>query len=121
MVLGSEEKEALRRAYLLEPYPSQSTIELLAAQLKLRTNTVINWFHNYRSVRPSDWFKTPSVFEDMMVLFCETSSMILDRRSSLTTSEWLISADLSVCSTVQQWQQVLTGLLLLCGQVQDAA
>lgn len=50
VVLGSEEKEALRRAYLLEPYPSQSTIELLAAQLKLRTNTVINWFHNYRSV-----------------------------------------------------------------------
>lgn len=52
VVLGSEEKEALRRAYLLEPYPSQSTIELLAAQLKLRTNTVINWFHNYRPVAP---------------------------------------------------------------------
>lgn len=50
VVLGAEEKEALRKAYLLEPYPSQNTIEILASQLKLKTNTVINWFHNYRPV-----------------------------------------------------------------------
>ncbi|XP_077571706.1 homeobox protein cut-like 2 isoform X2 [Stigmatopora nigra] len=49
VVLGAEEKEALRKVYLLEPYPSQNTIEMLAAQLRLKTNTVINWFHNYRS------------------------------------------------------------------------
>ncbi|KAM6931110.1 homeobox protein cut-like 2 [Xenentodon cancila] len=49
VVLGAEEKEALRKAYLLEPYPSQNTIEILASQLNLKTNTVINWFHNYRS------------------------------------------------------------------------
>ncbi|KAG7490905.1 homeobox protein cut-like 2 isoform X1 [Solea senegalensis] len=49
VVLGAEEKEALRRAYLLEPYPSQNTIEMLASRLNLKTNTVINWFHNYRS------------------------------------------------------------------------
>ncbi|XP_041756744.2 homeobox protein cut-like 2 isoform X2 [Coregonus clupeaformis] len=49
VVLGAEEKEALRKAYLLEPYPSQHTIEMLASQLNLKTNTVINWFHNYRS------------------------------------------------------------------------
>ncbi|XP_036069594.1 homeobox protein cut-like 2 isoform X4 [Oryzias melastigma] len=49
VVLGAEEKEALRKAYLLEPYPSQNTIEMLASQLSLKTNTVINWFHNYRS------------------------------------------------------------------------
>ncbi|XP_062310266.1 homeobox protein cut-like 2 isoform X1 [Osmerus eperlanus] len=49
VVLGAEEKEALRKAYLLEPYPSQNTIEMLAARLHLKTNTVINWFHNYRS------------------------------------------------------------------------
>ncbi|XP_062418167.1 homeobox protein cut-like 2 [Pungitius pungitius] len=49
VVLGAEDKEALRKAYLLEPYPSQNTIEILASQLKLKTNTVINWFHNYRS------------------------------------------------------------------------
>ncbi|XP_058246590.1 homeobox protein cut-like 2 isoform X3 [Hemibagrus wyckioides] len=49
VVLNSEEKEALRKAYLQEPYPSQHTIEMLATQLNLKTNTVINWFHNYRS------------------------------------------------------------------------
>ncbi|XP_069922297.1 homeobox protein cut-like 2 isoform X2 [Oryctolagus cuniculus] len=49
VVLAPEEKEALRRAYQLEPYPSQQTIELLSFQLNLKTNTVINWFHNYRS------------------------------------------------------------------------
>ncbi|XP_059379344.1 homeobox protein cut-like 2 [Carassius carassius] len=49
VVLAAEEKEALTKAYLQEPYPSQHTIEMLAAQLNLKTNTVINWFHNYRS------------------------------------------------------------------------
>ncbi|XP_036027638.1 LOW QUALITY PROTEIN: homeobox protein cut-like 2 [Onychomys torridus] len=49
VVLAPAEKEALRKAYQLEPYPSQQTIELLSIQLNLKTNTVINWFHNYRS------------------------------------------------------------------------
>ncbi|XP_034027161.1 homeobox protein cut-like 2 isoform X2 [Thalassophryne amazonica] len=49
VVLGTEEKETLRKAYVMEPYPSQNTIEMLASQLNLKTNTVINWFHNYRS------------------------------------------------------------------------
>lgn len=51
VVLGAEEKEALKKSYLLEPYPSQNTIEVLASQLNLKTNTVINWFHNYRPVQ----------------------------------------------------------------------
>ncbi|KAL0979533.1 hypothetical protein UPYG_G00186270 [Umbra pygmaea] len=51
VVLGTEEKETLRKAYLLEPYPSQHTIEMLASQLNLKTNTVINWFHNYSRSR----------------------------------------------------------------------
>ncbi|XP_078523597.1 homeobox protein cut-like 2 isoform X2 [Lissotriton helveticus] len=49
VVLALEEKEALKKAYQREPYPSQQTIELLSFQLNLKTNTVINWFHNYRS------------------------------------------------------------------------
>lgn len=52
VVLAPEEKEALRKAYQLEPYPSQQTIELLSLQLNLKTNTVINWFHNYRWAHP---------------------------------------------------------------------
>ncbi|XP_041079641.1 homeobox protein cut-like 2 isoform X5 [Polyodon spathula] len=51
VVLAAEEKEALKKAYLLEPYPSQHTIELLGSQLSLKTNTVINWFHNYSRSR----------------------------------------------------------------------
>ncbi|KAA8578925.1 hypothetical protein FQN60_017519 [Etheostoma spectabile] len=50
VVLGAEEKESLRKAYLLEPYPSQNTIEILASQLKLKTNTVINWSRMRREV-----------------------------------------------------------------------
>lgn len=52
VVLGPEEKEALKRAYQQKPYPSPKTIEELASQLNLKTSTVINWFHNYRSVGP---------------------------------------------------------------------
>lgn len=58
VVLNAEEKEALRKAYLQEPYPSQHTIEMLATQLNLKTNTVINWFHNYRFKRNCG-FHTP--------------------------------------------------------------
>ncbi|CAF97413.1 unnamed protein product [Tetraodon nigroviridis] len=49
VVLGPEEKEALKKAYQQKPYPSPKTIEELATQLNLKTSTVINWFHNYRS------------------------------------------------------------------------
>ncbi|XP_041733808.2 homeobox protein cut-like 1 isoform X2 [Coregonus clupeaformis] len=49
VVLGPEEKEALKSAYQEKPYPSPKTIEELASQLNLKTSTVINWFHNYRS------------------------------------------------------------------------
>ncbi|XP_030648563.1 homeobox protein cut-like 1 [Chanos chanos] len=49
VVLAPEEKEALKRAYQEKPYPSPKTIEELANQLNLKTSTVINWFHNYRS------------------------------------------------------------------------
>ncbi|XP_019400969.1 PREDICTED: protein CASP isoform X4 [Crocodylus porosus] len=49
VVLAPEEKEALKRAYQQKPYPSPKTIEELATQLNLKTSTVINWFHNYRS------------------------------------------------------------------------
>ncbi|XP_056122639.1 homeobox protein cut-like 2 [Rhinichthys klamathensis goyatoka] len=49
VVLSAREKDSLRAAYQLEPYPSQHTIERLAAQLALQTSTVSNWFYNYRS------------------------------------------------------------------------
>lgn len=57
VVLGPEEKEALKRAYQQKPYPSPKTIEELASQLNLKTSTVINWFHNYRSAFGKDTLK----------------------------------------------------------------
>lgn len=50
VVLSAQEKDVLRAAYQLEPYPSQYTIERLASQLGLQTSTVSNWFYNYRLV-----------------------------------------------------------------------
>ena len=49
VLLTPEEKDALKASYDKEPYPTQATIDALAAHLKLPTSTVINWFHNHRS------------------------------------------------------------------------
>ncbi len=49
LLLTPEEKDALLAAYNKEPYPAQSTVEELAATLKLPHSTVVNWFHNHRS------------------------------------------------------------------------
>ncbi|CAH1800972.1 unnamed protein product, partial [Owenia fusiformis] len=43
-----EQKDSLRQAYNSDPYPNQTTIEVLAAQLGVTPKTVINWFHNHR-------------------------------------------------------------------------
>lgn len=48
IVLSTEEKDVLRRAYGIEPYPSQETVDLLASKLCRKPSTVVNWFHNYR-------------------------------------------------------------------------
>ncbi|XP_077862726.1 homeobox protein cut-like 1 [Saccoglossus kowalevskii] len=48
-LLTSHEKDALLLAYSQEPYPSQTSIDFLAAELNLLPSTVTNWFHNHRS------------------------------------------------------------------------
>ncbi|XP_070572082.1 homeobox protein cut-like 1 isoform X1 [Ptychodera flava] len=48
-LLTQHEKDALFAAYKQEPYPSQSSIDFLAAELNLLPSTVTNWFHNHRS------------------------------------------------------------------------
>ncbi|XP_063067080.1 homeobox protein cut-like 1 isoform X2 [Engraulis encrasicolus] len=84
VVLASQEKEALKRAYQLEPYPSQSTIERLSSQLGLKISTVINWFHNYRSrmrrdMEEGDLLKAdgmkalPADLQDMGQMHCSQS------------------------------------------------
>lgn len=48
VLFSEEQKEALRLAFALDPYPSLSTIEFLASELTLESRTITNWFHNHR-------------------------------------------------------------------------
>ncbi|XP_062409540.1 homeobox protein cut-like 2 [Sardina pilchardus] len=94
VVLATQEKETLKRAYQLEPYPSQSTIERLASQLGLKISTVINWFHNYRSrmrrdfeggeLLKADTLKPlPGDLQEMRQMHCSQSPSKGDRSLSM--------------------------------------
>lgn len=48
VLFSEEQKEALRLAFALDPYPNVATIEFLASELVLSTRTITNWFHNHR-------------------------------------------------------------------------
>ncbi|XP_055698628.1 homeobox protein cut isoform X7 [Phlebotomus papatasi] len=48
VLFSEEQKEALRLAFALDPYPNVATIEFLATELGLSTRTITNWFHNHR-------------------------------------------------------------------------
>lgn len=48
VLFSDEQKEALRLAFSMDPYPSTATIEFLAAELGLSVRTITNWFHNHR-------------------------------------------------------------------------
>uniref|UniRef100_A0AAG5D2M5 Homeobox protein cut-like n=1 Tax=Anopheles atroparvus TaxID=41427 RepID=A0AAG5D2M5_ANOAO len=48
VLFSEEQKEALRLAFALDPYPNVQTIEFLASELGLSTRTITNWFHNHR-------------------------------------------------------------------------
>lgn len=48
VLFSEEQKEALRLAFTLDPYPNVATIEFLAGELALSSRTITNWFHNHR-------------------------------------------------------------------------
>ena len=48
VLFSEEQKEALRLAFALDPYPNVNAIEFLAQELQLSTRTITNWFHNHR-------------------------------------------------------------------------
>ncbi|RWS29864.1 hypothetical protein B4U80_09635, partial [Leptotrombidium deliense] len=48
ILFSEEQKEALRLAFSMDPYPSTATIEFLATELVLSVRTITNWFHNHR-------------------------------------------------------------------------
>lgn len=43
-----EQKEALRIAFALDPYPSTSSMDFLSQELGLENRSISNWFHNHR-------------------------------------------------------------------------
>lgn len=43
VLFSEEQKEALRLAFTLDPYPSVNTIEFLASELNLAARTITNW------------------------------------------------------------------------------
>ena len=48
ILFSDEQKEALRLAFSMDSYPTQSTIEFLSSELGLSSKTITNWFHNHR-------------------------------------------------------------------------
>lgn len=48
ILFTEEQKEALKIAFAMDPYPSSSTSEFLAKELNLSIRTITNWFHNHR-------------------------------------------------------------------------
>lgn len=48
VLFSEEQKEALKIAFTLDPYPNVQTIEFLASELGLSSRTITNWFHNHR-------------------------------------------------------------------------
>ena len=48
ILFSEQQKEALKLAFSLDPYPSTSAMEFLGQELNLSTRTITNWFHNHR-------------------------------------------------------------------------
>ena len=48
VLFTEEQKEALRLAFALDPYPNVAAIEFLGRELGLSSRTITNWFHNHR-------------------------------------------------------------------------
>ncbi|XP_035708595.1 homeobox protein cut isoform X3 [Folsomia candida] len=48
VLFSEEQKEALKLAFALDPYPNIAAIEFLARELALSSRTITNWFHNHR-------------------------------------------------------------------------
>lgn len=48
ILFSDEQKEALKLAFSMDPYPTPSTIDFLAKELGLSVRTITNWFHNHR-------------------------------------------------------------------------
>ena len=48
VLFTDEQKEALKIAFALDPYPSTAAMDYLSQELNLECRSISNWFHNHR-------------------------------------------------------------------------
>ena len=48
VLFSDEQKEALKIAFALDPYPSTAAMDYLSQELNLESRSISNWFHNHR-------------------------------------------------------------------------
>ena len=48
VLFSDEQKEALKLAFAMDPYPNMASVEFLCQELNLTHRTITNWFHNHR-------------------------------------------------------------------------
>ena len=48
VLFTDEQKEALKIAFALDPYPSTAAMDYLSQELNLESRSISNWFHNHR-------------------------------------------------------------------------
>ena len=48
VLFSDEQKEALKIAFALDPYPSTAAMDYLSQELNLECRSISNWFHNHR-------------------------------------------------------------------------
>jgi len=84
-----DQKLALRRAYIADPYPNQAAIERLAADIGVGVKTVVNWFHNHRMRAKQQPANNTDLSASSSLAANETSTA----SSSFLKTEQLSSAD----------------------------
>jgi homeobox protein cut-like len=48
VLFSTKQKEALKIAFSLDPYPSMTAMEFLSQELNLEPRSISNWYHNHR-------------------------------------------------------------------------
>lgn len=78
-------------AYAHDPYPNQTTIEVLATQLMVTPKTIVNWFHNHRMRAKQQQHNGQVKVDDDMAsndsMSSETSSQYRPMSSTPSTAE----------------------------------
>ena len=100
LLLTPEEKDTLLSAYNKEPYPAQSTVEELAASLKLPHSTVVNWFHNHRSRLKRSHANNEELLANQMLVQAADGQIVQTPDGQIIASEELYTTVVSSGASV---------------------